>query len=185
MVNIGIDLGGTNTKIGLVSGGAILATDKIHSHADEPMGRRLPQIKAAIDELLHKNDITTDTLAAIGLAFPSVVDNANKTILSRYVKFTDASEHNLNDWAQDSWGVPLALENDARAALIGEWMYGAGKDYQNIVMITLGTGVGSAVLIEGKLFRGSQHFGGNLGGHTVLNLHGDKCNCGAIGCVET
>ena len=70
-------------------------------------------------------------------------------ILSRYVKFTDADKMDFDSWARERWNIPIALENDARAALIGEWQFGTGKGHDHIVMITLGTGVGSAVLDNG------------------------------------
>src|SRR3990170_7444612 len=88
-------------------------------------------------------------------------------------------------WAMERWGVPLVLENDARAALVGEWQYGAGKDCDNVVLITLGTGVGTAALINGKLLHGKHFLAGSLGGHMSINLHGDVCNCGNLGCVES
>ena len=91
----------------------------------------------------------------------------------------------LNLWAKTNWNVPVVIENDARAALIGEWQYGAGKGSDNILMVTLGTGMGSAVLIEGKLLRGRNFLAGNLGGHMSIDFEGDECNCGNIGCVET
>ncbi|MCB0686635.1 MAG: ROK family protein [Saprospiraceae bacterium] len=182
---VGIDLGGTNIKIGVVKDGAILISDSISAESDHSMRERLPVIRETIDRLLQKKQIDTDRLGGIGLSFPSVVDDKNRRILSRYVKFSDADEIDLNQWAIDIWGVPLALENDARAALVAEWQYGAGQGFDNIVQITLGTGFGSAVLLEGKLFRGAHHVGGNLGGHVMINFQGDPCNCGAYGCMET
>ncbi len=185
MATIGIDLGGTVTKIGLVKNNTIISSIKVESHAEDSMSMRLPQIRDAINTLLEENQSEDLSFSALGIAFPSVVDSRKKKILSRYVKFQDAHKFDLVEWAQKNWSVPLALENDARAALLGEWHYGAGRGFDDIVMVTLGTGVGSAVMIEGKLFRGSQHFGGNLGGHTIINLGGDDCNCGAVGCVES
>jgi glucokinase len=77
------------------------------------------------------------------------------------------------------------MENDARAALVGEWRFGAGIGCDNIVMVTLGTGVGGAALMEGKLLHGKHYQAGCLGGHFTINFVGQLCNCGNIGCVET
>jgi glucokinase len=106
-------------------------------------------------------------------------------ILSKYVKYPDAQHVDLSHWAHTRWKVPLVLENDARAALVGEWQYGAGKGCDNLVLITLGTGVGTAALINGKLLHGKHYLAGSLGGHMSINLHGDVCNCGNLGCVES
>lgn len=182
---VGIDLGGTNIKIGLVQDGKILASDSIYAEADHSMRERLPVIRKAVDDLVDKSGFVRDQIGGVGLSFPSIVDDKNRKILTRYVKFSDADEVDLNQWSRDAWNVPLALENDARAALVAEWQYGAGKGYDNIVQVTLGTGFGSGVLIEGKLFRGAHHVGGNLGGHVMVNFKGDPCNCGAFGCMET
>ncbi len=76
------------------------------------------------------------------------------------------------------------MENDARAALVGEWQYGAGKDYNDIVMITLGTGVGGAAMIDGHLLYGKHYQAGCLGGHFTVNYDGNRCTCGNVGCVE-
>ncbi len=184
-ISIGVDLGGTNIKLGALKGKDLLAKKSIIAAAGDKMAERLPIIRDAINQLLREGAIRPADLAGIGIAFPSVVDGINKKILSRYVKFTDADEIDLEAWTRRHWNVPLALENDARAALVGEWQFGVGQDVDNIVMLTLGTGVGSGVLIDGKLIRGAHHLGGNLGGHTIINIHGGACNCGSFGCVET
>ena len=185
MISAGIDLGGTTIKIGVVQDGALLHSQTIQAASDQSMRKRLPIIESAINRAFTNLNLSLQALSAVGLAFPSIVDNKHKKILTRYVKFTDADEVDLNSWVTTCWGVPLALENDARAALVGEWQFGAGRGYQHIVMITLGTGVGSGVLLDGKLVRGAHHVGGNLGGHTIVNVGGSECNCGSLGCVET
>ncbi|MEP7317329.1 MAG: ROK family protein [Panacibacter sp.] len=85
---------------------------------------------------------------------------------------------------KECWQTTLQLENDARAALIGEWQYGKGKGYNDLVLMTIGTGVGSSAVIEGKVLRGKHFQAGCLGGHFTINLNGEKCNCGNYGCVE-
>jgi len=77
------------------------------------------------------------------------------------------------------------MENDARAALVGEWQYGAGKGTDNLVMVTIGTGVGSAAMMNGQLLKGSHYLAGNLGGHQNIRFDGHRCNCGNIGCLES
>jgi glucokinase len=179
---IGIDMGGTRIKIGLVNDGEILASTLIQASAHVNLEERLREIGNEVDRLLNENRCEP---LGIGLAFPGIVDSVKRQILSRYVKYPDAQHVDLSNWAYTRWQVPLVLENDARAALVGEWQYGAGKDCDNLVLITLGTGVGTAALINGKLLHGKHYLAGSLGGHMSINLHGDVCNCGNLGCVES
>jgi glucokinase len=181
-VGVVIDMGGTMIKIGLVADGKILAHTKVDADADVSLEQRLQGVGDVVDDLLREHGLTS---MGVGLAFPGIVDAGNKRILSRYVKYPDAQDFDLTAWAGRRWGVPLAVENDARAALIGEWQYGAGRQCDNLVLVTLGTGFGSAVLLDGKLLRGRNHVAGNLGGHMTINVHGSTCNCGNIGCLET
>lgn len=180
--SIGIDMGGTRIKIGLVNKGEILASAVIQSSAHVSLEERLKEIGDHVDQLLEKAQCHP---SGVGLAFPGIVDTVENRILSRYVKFPDAQRVDLSEWARKRWGVSLALENDARAALVGEWQFGAGKDCDNLVLITLGTGVGTAALINGKLLHGKHYLAGSLGGHMSINIHGDVCNCGNLGCVES
>jgi glucokinase len=181
-VEIGVDMGGTRIKIGLVHKGKLIADTSIQASAHMTLAERLVEIGGQVDRLLEQNrSIPT----GIGIAFPGIVDSVHHKILSRYVKYPDAQEVNLPEWAVRRWNIPLVLENDARAALVGEWQYGSGRNSQDLVLITLGTGVGSAVMMEGRMLKGRHFLAGNLGGHMTINLHGGLCNCGNIGCLET
>lgn len=181
-VGVVIDMGGTMIKIGLVAAGKILAHTKVDAESRVSLEQRLRGVGDVVEGLLREHGLTP---IGVGVAFPGIVDAGNKKILSRYVKYPDAQDFDLAAWAHRRWGVPLAVENDARAALMGEWQYGAGRQCDNLVLVTLGTGFGSAVLIDGTLLRGRNHVAGNLGGHMTLNVHGSTCNCGNIGCLET
>lgn len=181
-VDIGIDMGGTRIKIGLVNDGALVATENIPASSHVTLRERLDDLADIIDQIMGKHGVTP---SGIGIAFPGIVDPFRKRILSKYVKYPDAQNLDIASWADRRWGVPLALENDARAALFGEWQFGAGKGANDLVLITLGTGVGSAVLMGGKMMRGRNFLAGNLGGHHSINLDGDECNCGNTGCLES
>ena len=181
-VSLGVDMGGTRIKMGLVNvNGDILKIHSLPADSKIRLNKRLDDLKIEIDTLLG-NEFSLD---GIGVAFPGIVNHNNKKILSEYVKYPDANFVDLEGWATSNWDVPLILENDARAALIGEWQYGSGKGASDLVMITLGTGVGSAVLLDGKILRGKNFLAGNLGGHMSVNMYGDLCNCGNIGCLES
>ena len=179
---VGIDMGGTRIKIGLVNDGKIIASSLMEASAHVILNDRLNEIADEVDRLLSEKRCEP---IGVGLAFPGIVNSEENKILSKYVKYPDAQRVDLSSWAKTRWQCPLALENDARAALVGEWQYGAGKNCDNLVLITLGTGVGTAALINGKLLHGKHFLAGSLGGHMSINLHGDICNCGNLGCVES
>jgi glucokinase len=185
MAVIAMDMGGTRIKFGIIEeGGNIISISKLEAAPNESIEKNLDQINNCIAALLSEKNIQQEKLKAIGISVPSIVDDNNR-VLSRYVKYTDANEFDFNFWAKKEWGLPVAVENDARAALIGEWKYGAGKGYNDIALLTLGTGVGSAVLSEGKLYKGKHFLAGSMSGHISINYNGDPCNCGFFGCLET
>jgi glucokinase len=185
MAVIAVDMGGTRIKFGIIEeGGNIISISKLEAAPNESIEKNLNQISNCIAALLSQKNIPREQLKAIGISVPSIVDDNNR-VLSRYVKYTDANEFDFNSWAKKEWGLPVAVENDARAALIGEWKYGAGKGYNDIALLTLGTGVGSAVLSEGKLYKGKHFLAGSMSGHISINYNGDPCNCGFFGCLET
>jgi glucokinase len=113
-----------------------------------------------------------------------LVDSSQNKILSTNQKYDDAVDIDLVGWAREKWNLPLRAENDARMALLGEWQHGNGKGFNDMVMLTFGTGIGSAVLQNGQLLHGKHFQAGNLGGHLVVNFNGHPCTCGGKGCVE-
>jgi len=181
---IAIDLGGTRIKLGLVRAGTVLMTDQMDSQSGQGLQARLPKLETAINTMLAQASLTTSDLIGIGIAIPGIVDPINKRVLTINGKYGDAPELDLPAWASKTWGLPLYLENDTRAALLGEWQHGSGKGYDNIVLMTLGTGIGTSAVIEGRLVRGKHFQAGILGGHVIINTHGNQCNCGTVGCAE-
>lgn len=181
---IGIDLGGTRVKIGLVSDDRIVDKKIVLADSANGLLARLPRIKNEIDELLKSNNLTASSLQGIGLAFPGLVDPGTKKILSTNKKYDDAPDLNMEAWVKENWGVPFFIDNDARMAAVGEWKYGAGKDTDNLVVMTIGTGIGTSAIIEGKLLRGKHFQAGCLGGHFSIQYNGKKCSCGNSGCME-
>jgi glucokinase len=121
----------------------------------------------------------------IGLSIPGIVNINEKRVISINKKHEGAIEFDFNGWVKSQWDLPLVMDNDARAALNGEWKFGAGKGYNHIVMVTLGTGVGGAAMINGRLIYGKHFQAGCLGGHFTVNFKGRQCTCGNTGCVES
>lgn len=178
------DLGGTQMKIGVVRAGRVLAQTIEPAHSKAGLAPGLPILKSAWMRLLADLKLTARDCAGISVAFPSLVDAKSGRILAEYGKYADAMQLDLRAWARDEFALPLAIENDARMALVGEWKYGAGRGCDNVVMITLGTGLGTSAVIQGQLLRGQHGQAGVLGGHTTVRYGGRACNCGNIGCAE-
>jgi glucokinase len=178
------DLGGTRMKIGIVRDGVVLAQTTEPANSKAGLAPGLPALKAAWLKLLKKLQLEVSDCAGISVAFPSLIDAQSGRILAEYGKYADAMSLDLRAWAKKEFALPLAIENDARMALVGEWQHGAGRGSNNLVMITLGTGLGTAAVIEGKLLRGTHGQAGVLGGHSTVRYGGRACSCGNLGCAE-
>ena len=184
MTVLACDLGGTWMKIGVVRDSIVLAQTTEPSSSKAGLAHCLPVLKAAWLRLLDDLKFTTRDCAGISVAFPSLIDAKSGRILAEYGKFADAMNLDLRAWAKMEMNLPLAIENDARMALVGEWKHGAGRGSDNVVMLTLGTGLGTSAIIEGRLLRGTHGQAGVLGGHTTVRYGGRACSCGNVGCAE-
>ncbi|MCF8231039.1 MAG: ROK family protein [Bacteroidales bacterium] len=184
MISIAIDLGGTKIKIGIVKEGRVLAWSSIDAYSEKGLLERLPIIEQQVNMLLNKVSAEKTDVAGVAFATPGLVDTNEMKLISINDKFSDALDFDFKMWAKMRWGTSLALENDARAALAGEWQYGAGRGYDNVVGLTLGTGIGTSAVMNGSLVRGKHFQAGILGGHFIVNVNGTPCNCGNIGCAE-
>lgn len=147
--SIAIDLGGTIVKIGLLQHSEIVRFVSLPSDSSDGLASMLPFIENAIKRVLSEEGITPDRLNAVGMAFPGMVNPSERRIVSTNDKYDDACRIDLNEWAYDCWNVPFFIENDARLAVIGEWRHGAGKGYDNVVTMTIGTGIGTGVILNG------------------------------------
>lgn len=178
------DVGGTAIKLGIVEQGRVIAQSRIavadHSHL-QPL---LEQMAHRWDAMLSQIGRSRDQAAGVALAFAGIVDTARCKVAATNHKFVDATQVDLAQWAQQMLGLPLRIDNDARAALIGEWRMGSGRSAHDLVMVTLGTGIGGAAIVDGQVLRASHGMAGILGGHLTVNLHGRRCTCGNIGCAE-
>ncbi|EGF51389.1 glucokinase [Bacteroides clarus YIT 12056] len=181
---IGIDLGGTIIKVGLVEDGKVVDVKKLDAGSKYGLMPRLDFIANAIDNLLLENNISSNELGGVFLAFPGIVNVRSKRIVSTNAKYDDAPSIDLQCWCCEHWNVPFAIDNDARAATVGEWQFGVAYGKKNVVMMTIGTGIGTGVILEGKLLYGQHYRAGSLGGHLIVNYQGRKCSCGNVGCVE-
>ena len=183
MYKIGIDLGGTNIKIGIVNEeNKIVARTSIPTHAERPYQQVLEDMGLAVLRLLEENKITVSECSGAGVGCPGIADaKTGVVIYSNNIPWKNVP---LAEELKKYLHMPVYISNDANCAALGEVIAGTAKGYQNAVMITLGTGVGSGIVIDGKIFEGS-HFGGAECGHTVIVPDGELCSCGRRGCFET
>ncbi len=182
---VGIDLGGTRVKLGLMKEDALIDKKIIPALAQQGLAASLPVIKNDIESLLQANNIGKKRFKGIGFGFPGLVDPQSNKILSTNAKYDDALNMRVDDWVKENWNVDFFMDNDARLAAVGEWKFGAGKSTNDLVVMTIGTGIGTSVITEGKLLRGKHFQAGCLGGHISVVYNGRMCNCGNRGCVET
>src|SRR5258708_6108963 len=176
---IAIDVGGSHMRCGLVGHQGILS---VFDHPISPKSRLLPLLQVL--EQPVAGFARNGDCRAIAISFPGIVTRDGKVLSTPRGKFEDAPDIDLAGWAKERVGLRLIMENDARMALLGECAAGAAQNCMDVVIVMLGTGVGSAVMIHGALLRGAHFQAGCLGGHIPARFDGRPCICGAIGCVE-
>ncbi len=177
---VGVDLGGTNIKIGIVSQkGKLIEKISLSSKAEGGPDKVVKQIKIGIEEILSKNK---KKIRGIGIGSPGVV-SVKKGTVENPPNFPGWTKINLGSIISKEFDVDCHVENDANAAAIGEMIFGAGKRHNSFVMITLGTGVGGGIILNRKLYRGEIGAAGEVG-HITINYQGPRCNCGSFGCIE-
>ena|SRR5271170_5065254 len=165
MVALSLDLGGSHIACGVVRDDELLGSASLDSELARSLESLLPSIAEVLRTLLKDRGMTAKECGGIAIGFPGIVDVRNGRILSTLKKYEDAIHLDLVRWAIEQFGLSLRIENDARMALLGEQYAGAVRGVQDIVMITLGTGIGGAAMMLGKLVRGAHAQAACLGGH--------------------
>jgi glucokinase len=184
VLGIAIDLGGGHVTCALVDDHQVRrkATIVIREARLEPTLDVLEQLAR---RLLDEEGAAAPDCAGVALAFPGVVDGDRGSVLATpHEKFEDALECDLPAWSGRTFGLPLSIENDARLALLGEWWCGAATGFEDVVMVTLGTGIGGAAMTGGRLLVSRNRRAGSIGGHLPVTLAGRRCICGGHGCAE-
>ena len=181
---IGIDVGGTNVKVALVTDeGQIIYSDSVPTRAEMGYEYTVNNIKQAIYDLMKETNTQATDIEGIGFGFPGQVDY--KTGVVKLLP-------NIPGWVnvpiaqimEDEFHIPTRIDNDARCAALGELFAGAGKGCENIVCVTVGTGVGSGIIINGKVVRGASNAAGEIGHIKLQMKDGLICGCGDTGCME-
>lgn len=182
MYRAGIDLGGTNIKAGIVDENQkILVEDSVPTRVERPYQEIIKDMADLVKNLLNKIHATEVELSGVGVGSPGTVDAANGVVL--YSNNFDWDNVPLAAELGKYFTCPIKVSNDANCAALGEVKAGAAREIKNAILITLGTGVGGGVIIDGQVFEGA-HAGGAELGHTSLIFGGELCTCGRRGCVE-
>jgi glucokinase len=181
---ISIDLGGSHATIAVVQDSRLLASHEVELDPSQDLRPVLDVFAAVIQQLLNDLNLPAQQCMGVALGFCGLADARTGRVTSTNKKYEDAPGIDFRAWCRQSFGLPFAIDNDARMALLGERYAGSARGYDDIVMITLGTGIGGAAMIEGKLLRGRHAQAGCLGGHLPAKVGGRPCTCGAIGCLE-
>ena len=179
---IGIDLGGTNIKAGVVSEDfEIVAKATCKTNLPRPAEEICADMAKVALEAVEQAGLTLDDIEAVGIGTPGTANSAEGVI--EYSNNLGFRDFHVTELMKTFIDKPCYVENDANAAAYGEFVAGAAKGAANAVCITLGTGVGIGIIIDGKIYSGSNFAGGEIG-HTVIDPNGPVCTCGRKGCFE-
>ncbi|MBQ4365327.1 MAG: ROK family glucokinase [Clostridia bacterium] len=182
MYRIGVDLGGTNIAVGVINDKyEIIGRGKRKTAMPRPAKEILTDIVACIRMACDDAGISTDEIQSVGIGTPGTVNKETGVI--EYANNLQFDKVPAVAILKEMLDVPYYLENDANAAALGEAMAGAGVGKKSFVAVTLGTGVGGGIVVNGKIWSGCNGAGGELG-HIVIRFDGEPCNCGRIGCWE-
>jgi glucokinase len=182
---LAIDLGGSHAACAVVTDGTILASRSLPVESRETLSNLLPRLSVTLHELLHCAGVNRADCEALVLGFCGIVRVQEKRVLATNEKFEDAAALDLSGWCARAFQLPFLIENDARLALLGEHAFGVARDAQDAVMVTLGSGIGGAALLGGRLLQSKHGLAGTIGGHLPVVLDGRICSCGNRGCAES
>ena len=184
MYHIGVDFGGTNIAVGIVDESTnLLIKRSTKTKRRRPINEIMADLLSLCDEAAEKINVNIKDISTIGLGMPGNIHPDGKRVVygNNIEGLTDANiEKIIKDYYPH---MEVYLENDANAAAYAELMCGCVKGYKNVVTVTLGTGVGGGIIIDGKIYSGANLAGGEIG-HIVIDKDGEKCSCGRRGCWE-
>ena len=181
MIAIGIDIGGTSIK-----GAAVDSNGRVYEKFSMPFVKgedgkiTITKLAELVKEYIAAHHLE-DKIVGIGIGSPGTLDVENGVV--NYANNLGWNELPVAKIMNETLPYPIRLTNDANAAALGEAKFGAGKQFESVIMLTLGTGVGGGIIINGKLYEGNQGKGGELG-HVVVQVDGEQCSCGRKGCLE-
>ena len=178
----GVDVGGTTVKLGFFDEeGKLLEKWEIPTRTQDSGKYILPDVAASILDKMKEREVSREDIAGVGIGAPGPVD-ANGTV---YVAVNLGwGTFSLKNELQSLLNLPVEAGNDANVAALGEMWKGGGQGYSNVVAVTLGTGVGGGIIVDGKILSGATGAGGEIGHIHVMDDEPERCNCGNHGCLE-
>ena len=175
---IGVDIGGTKILSAIIDErGNIVKSLRVPSEGKEGRDKILSHLYEAIERLISED------IVGIGIGTAGQVDPDSGTIVTATPNLKDWAGTPLKDIIEKKFGLPTYVDNDGNVAALGEWWAGGGRGARCLLCLTIGTGIGSGIVYEGKVFRGAKGVGAELG-HMSIKYDGIRCNCGGIGCIE-
>ena len=179
------DVGGTNTRMAIVTGnGDIHALLKKSTHCKDGREEMIKFLVSFARETIEESKLSIDGIGGMGVGFPGPLNAETGTVFNppNLIRLGRCA---VNEYYRKSeLKIPVAIENDANAAALGEWWKGAGSGTNSLCCITLGTGIGGGIVLDGKVWHGASSIAGEIG-HTTVVRDGLQCSCGNIGCLET
>ncbi len=181
---LGIDIGGTEVKIGVVTGaGDIIKTDNFSVNFDNYKTPIIETLLKSLDIFININNLDLSTILGIGISATGQIDTSNGIVAGTAGHIDNWIGTPIKDILKEKYSLPVSVANDANCAVIGEYWRGSAMGCSNVIMITVGTGIGGGIISNGKLLSGKIGIAGELG-HFPINITGKKCSCGNIGCYE-
>jgi glucokinase len=182
-MRIGIDIGGTSAAVGLVDENYnVLYKTSISTNDCKTENAITEKLIKCVHELINLSGVSLDEVESIGIGSPGSIDIENGVVVrAGNLPFNNTP---ITKILENEFHKKVYLDNDANCAAWGEFNAGAAKEYNSLVMITLGTGIGGGIIVDGKLLHGVDNRAGEIG-HIVIDIHGKRCACGRIGCWET
>jgi glucokinase len=185
----GVDLGGTNIVVGVLpidgGNGGVLAQRSVPTDAQRGakfvVDRIVALIQESMDEVIAKHGGGREDFAGVGIGSPGPLDRKTGTVIN--TPNLGWRNFPLRDLISNGVGLPATLDNDANCATYGEWWQGAGRHVDTLVGLTLGTGIGGGIVLNGEIFHGASDAAGEIG-HMTIEANGRKCKCGNYGCLE-
>jgi glucokinase len=181
MTFLGLDLGGSHATCSLIRDQTVLASEHLPLADTSSFSAVAPEIT---DRLRRLALAAPSPVIGLGIGLCALVDSHRNLVLSTNGKYDDTTSFDFQRWSRESLGIPVRLENDARLALRGEMCAGAGRGFTDVVMFTLGTGIGGVAAMGGEPLIGVHGQAGVLGGHVPVRAKGRACTCGGRGCAE-
>ena len=184
---VGVDIGGTNIVVGTVSedGSQVLGVRSVPTQSEEGpqavIGRIARQVQASMGEAEKSGGVRRDSIMGVGIGAPGPLDRERGLVLLT----PNLGWRNLplRDLVSEAVGLPATLDNDANCAVYGEWWVGAARGAKYVVGLTIGTGIGDGIVLDGEIYHGTSDVAGEIG-HTTIDSTGRLCKCGNYGCLE-